>query len=63
MANLRIETKTDPNTGNVYAELYYPAEETVPLAKTDPIFPNRDIAEQKIKDMFEEWMSQLGENH
>jgi len=61
LANFRIETRTDPETGKVLAELYYPADETVPLAKTDPIFQSRDVAEQKIKDMFEEWMSQLGD--
>jgi len=31
-----------------------------PLATTDPIFPSREVAEQKIIEMFEEWMSEMG---
>jgi len=27
---------------------------------TDPIFPSREVAEQKIIEMFEEWMSDIG---
>jgi hypothetical protein len=63
LAKFRVETITDPNTGKVYAELYYPNDEKIPLAKTDPIFPNHDIAVQKTKYMFKEWISQLGEEH
>ena len=61
MAKFRIETETDSKTGKVYAELYYPDDVEQPLVTTDPIFPSREVAEQKIIEMFEEWMSQLGE--
>ncbi len=59
MAEFRIETETDTKTGMIYAELYYPGDAEEPLAKTDPIFPNREVAEQKIIEMFEEWMSEM----
>ena len=61
MTKFRIETGTDSNTGKVYAELYGPDDAEQPLAKTDPIFASSEAAEKKIKDMFEEWMSQLQE--
>lgn len=61
MTKFRIETRTDSNTGKVYAELYCPDDAEQPLAKTDPIFASSEAAEKKIKDMFEEWMSQLQE--
>ena len=61
MTKFRIETETDAKTGKVYAELYCPEDAEQPLAKTDPIFPNSEAAEEKIKEMFEEWMSQLQE--
>ncbi len=60
MAKFRIETETDPKTGKVYAELYYPDDADQPIARTEPIFPSREDAEEQIKEMFEEWMSQLG---
>jgi len=60
MAKFRIETETDPKTGKVYAELYYPDDAEQPLATTDPIFPSSEVAEQKIIEMFEEWISDIG---
>lgn len=63
MAKFRIETETDPKTGKIYAELYYPGDADEPLAKTDPIFPDREVAEQKIIEMFEEWMSEMGKSN
>ena len=61
MAKFRIETETDAKTGKIYAELYFPDDAEQPIATTDPIFPSREVAEQKIKEMFEEWISQLRE--
>ena len=61
MTKFRIETETDANTGKVYAELYCPDDAEEPIAKTEPIFPNSEAAEKQIKEMFEEWMSQLRE--
>ncbi len=60
MAQLRIETITY-QTGKVYAELYYPDDEVIPLATTEPIFPNSQIAVQQANEMFENWMSLLRE--
>ena len=60
MAKFRIETETDAKTGKVYAELYYPDDAEQPIATTDPIFPSSEVAEQKIIEMFEEWMSDMG---
>ncbi len=60
MAKFRIETETDAKTGKVYAELYYPDDAEQRLATTDPIFPSREVAEEKIIEMFEEWMSDIG---
>ena len=60
MAQLRIETITY-QTGKVYAELYYPDDAVIPLATTEPIFPNSDIAVQRTNEMFENWMSLLRE--
>ena len=60
MAKFRIETETDAKTGKVYAELYYPDDAEQLIATTDPIFPSREVAEEKIIEMFEEWMSDIG---
>ena len=60
MAQLRIETITY-QTGKVYAELYYPDDAVIPLATTEQIFPNSDIAVQRANEMFENWMSLLRE--
>jgi hypothetical protein len=61
MAQLRIETATYPETGKVYAELYYPDDEVIPLATTEPIFPNSEVAVKRANEMFENWMSLLNE--
>ena len=52
MAQLRIETATYPETGKVYAELYYPDDEVIPLATTEPIFPNSEVAVKRANEMF-----------
>ena len=57
MSKLRVETTTNPNTGKVYAELYYPESELVPIAVTEPIFPNREEAVKQSCVMFDCWMS------
>ena len=59
MAQLRVETTTYPDTGKVYAELYYPENEVVPLAITEPIYPNSEEAVKHSNEMFESWMSLL----
>ncbi len=59
MTRLRVETATFPNTGKVYAELYYPEDELVPIAITGPIYPNREEAVKQSCVMFECWMSLL----
>lgn len=60
MAQLRIETITY-QTGKVYAELYYPDDAVIPLATTEPIFQNSQIAVKQANEMFENWMSLLRE--
>jgi len=57
MARLRVETATYANTGKVYAELYYPENEVIPIAVTEPIYLNSEEAVKESKDMFEEWMT------
>ncbi len=57
MTRLRVETATYPHTGKVYAELYYPENEQVPIAITEPIYPNREEAVKQACVMFECWMS------
>ena len=59
MNRLRVETATYPNTGKVYAELYYPENELVPIAITEPIYSNREEAVKQSCVMFECWMSLL----
>ena len=61
MAKLRVKTVTYPETGKVYAELYYPDDEVIPIATTEPIFPSSEIAVQQAKKMFENWMLLLRE--
>ena len=59
MTRLRVETATFPNTGKVYAELYYPENQLVPIAITEPIYPNREEAVKQSCVMFNCWMSLL----
>ncbi len=61
MPRLRVKTSTYPNTGKVYAELYYPHDEVIPLAITEPIFPSSEVAVKQAIEMFETWMSILRE--
>ena len=61
MTQLRVETATYPNTGKVYAELYYPENELIPIATTEPIYPNREEAVKQSCVMFECWMSLMSE--
>ncbi len=63
MTRLRVETATFPNTGKVYAELYYPENELVPIAITEPIYPNREEAVKQSCVMFNCWMSLLAEEY
>ena len=61
MAKLRVKTATYPKTGKVYAELYYPADAVVPIAITEPIYPNSEEAIKQSGEMFKDWMSLLKE--
>ena len=59
MTQLRVETAIYPNTGKVYAELYSPGDEVLPIAVTEPIYPTREEAVKQSCVMFECWMSLL----
>jgi len=61
LARLRVKTATSPNTGKIYAELYYPVDAEVPIAITEPIYPNREEAVKQSGEMFKDWMSLLKE--
>jgi len=61
MARLRVKTATNPETGKVYAELYYPENKVIPLAITEPIYPNSEEAVRQSIEMFKNWMSLLRE--
>ena len=61
MAQLRVETVTYPSTGKVYAELYYPEDEVIPIAVTEPIFPSSEDAVIHANEMFENLMTLLNE--
>ncbi len=61
MANLRVKTAIHPKTGKVYAELYYPDDQVVPIAITEPIYPNSEVAVRQSIEMFKDWMSLLRE--
>jgi len=61
LARLRVKTATFPNTGKVYAELYYPGDAVIPLATTEPIFPSSEVAVKRANEIFENWMSLMGE--
>ena len=62
MSQLRVETAMYPKTGKVYAELYYPEDAVIPIATTEPIYLNREIAEKQAIETFEHWMDQIGED-
>ena len=53
MSQLRVETAMYPKTGKVYAELYYPEDAVIPIATTEPIYLNREIAEKQAIETFE----------
>jgi hypothetical protein len=59
MALLRVKTAINPETGKVYAELYYPENEVVPIAVTEPIYPNSKEAVKQSCKTFKDWMSRL----
>lgn len=59
MAKLRVKTAKHPKTGKVYAELYYPEDELEPIATTEPIFTNRELAVKSAVETFEYWMAQM----
>lgn len=61
MSQLRVETASHLNSGMVYAELYYPENELVPIATTEPIYSNSEEAVKQSSVMFECWMSQMAE--
>ncbi|MCH8078315.1 MAG: hypothetical protein IIA06_00870 [Proteobacteria bacterium] len=61
MPRLRVKTAIHPKTGKVYAELYYPVDAIVPIAITEPIYPNSEEAIKQSGEMFKDWMSLLRE--
>ena len=61
MPRLRVKTAIYPNTGKVYAELYYPYDDVIPLAITEPIFPSSEVAVKQAIEMFETWIFLLRE--
>ncbi len=61
LAQLRVKTATYPETGKVYAELYYPEDAVIPIATTEPIYPSSEVAVKQANEMFENWMSLMGE--
>ena len=63
MAQLRVETAIYPDSNKVYAELYYPETELVPIAVTEPIYPSREEAVKQSCVMFNCWMSLLAEEN
>ena len=62
MSHLRVETAKYPKTGKVYAELYYPENEVIPIAVTEPIYLSRELAVKHAKETFEHWMSHFKED-
>ncbi len=50
MARFRIETMTDPVTGKVFSELYYPDDAEEPMARTRAKY---DTHEQATADAVE----------
>ena len=54
MARFRVETVVEPTSGRIYAELYYPEDEQVALAKTGAIYATHEEAEKAVLRMFEE---------
>lgn len=61
MAQLRVKTATCPKTGKIYAELYYPVDEIVPIAITEPIYSNSEEAIKQSVETFKDWISLLKE--
>ena len=62
MSHLRVETTRHPKTGKVYAELYYPDNELMPIAVTEPIYISREVAVTHATETFDHWMDQLLED-
>lgn len=56
MARFRVETVTDPATGLVFAELYYPENSAHPIAVTQPVYPSHEIAEADVVKMFKKML-------
>ncbi|HZP66778.1 MAG TPA: hypothetical protein VFB32_10745 [Rudaea sp.] len=48
----RIETHTDGGTGLVYAELFYPAAGSTPLARSHAVYASHQEAHQRIAEAF-----------
>lgn len=45
MPRFRVESVRDVVTGKYYIELYYPEDQTIPVAVTKPIYVSRETAE------------------
>ena len=53
MADFRIETRVDPDTGMIFAELYS-ADSNEPITATKPVYRSHDEARQRIAEMLRE---------
>ena len=61
ISQLRVETATHPGTGKVYAELYYPDDEVIPIAVTEPVYLSSEDAVTSAHEMFGNWISLISE--
>lgn len=57
MARFRVETVAHPNSGLIYAELYYPDDSAVPIANTKPIYASHEDAEKGVLEIFQKWFA------
>ena len=58
MARFRVETVTDPETGLIAAEIYFPEHAKEPVAKTASIYNDRDHAMDEIMKLLKEMFSE-----
>ena len=52
MSKYRLEATLDPSAGKYYAQLYYPAEATEPIARTLAIYDSEAEALQRVEQIF-----------
>ena len=54
MLKIRIETAIDPISQLVSASIHYPVNAKKPIAETAAIFPNHEVADQKVTAVIDE---------